>query len=169
MAQQKKKDTTARDIRRKVDQVKKYIDQLKELGVESCFCYISTKTGGVFTYGHPSLRDTFNQGYDGARMKFEEVNSGVDQDYVLPRLPVPVREMNGPTVKTAVTNLMKDLGISFSGPKPAWWPCAVQFINPWKTTDRAGTIILADVVLLCMYMCDCELDCVTCTSLVCKS
>ena len=34
--------------------------------------------------------------------------------YTLPRLSVPVDEMNVPPVKTVTTNLAKDLGISFN-------------------------------------------------------
>ena len=31
-----------------IEQYKKYVNQLQDLGVESCFCHILAKTGGVF-------------------------------------------------------------------------------------------------------------------------
>ena len=62
MAQQmKKKDTTARDITRKLKQIKKYVDELQVLGVKQCYVYTSTRTGGLYVYGHQEFASVFQQ------------------------------------------------------------------------------------------------------------
>ena len=154
MAQQRKKDTTARDIKRKIEQVKKYVDQLQDLGVESCFCHISARTGGVFAYGHSTLRDVISKSAEDIVSKMEchdhrPSTNDRRQAFTLPRLPVPVDEMNAPTVKTVMTNLTKDLGISFKGPCPSWWPELVRFCLPWKGADRACEFTGSKTQTLC--------------------
>ncbi len=108
--------------------------------MESCFCYTSTKTGVIFAHGNPRLHDVFpaQAANITGHMDFLETGGRDKENYILPRLPVPVKEMNGPMLKTVVINLGKDLGVSFKDTQPTWWPEQVPFCNPWKGRDNFG-------------------------------
>ena len=59
----------------------------------------------------------------------------VKETYILPKLPGPLDVMNTLTIKSVICNLVRDLNLGQSGPKPEWWPPFVPFQSPWKTTD----------------------------------
>ena len=88
MAQQmKKKDTTARDITRKLKQIKKYVDELQVLGVKQCYVYTSTHTGGLYVYGlyvygHQEFASVFQQHHLEATASMSGSND-VRETYIL--------------------------------------------------------------------------------------
>ena len=57
-----------------------------------------------------------------------------ESSYLLPRLPVLLLKMNAPTVKMIFTNIPLDLGLSFNGLPPSWWP-HLHYRAPWKNSD----------------------------------
>ena len=74
-----------------------------------------------YLYGHPTLRKVISKSTEDIVSKTEcddhqPSANHQHQAYTLPRLPVPVDEMNAPAVKTVMTYLAKDLGISFKHP-----------------------------------------------------
>lgn len=120
MPQQHKKDTTAQDIKRKSNSIKNMSTNCKILVWKAVFVIYWQKLE-EYLYGHPTLRKVISKSAEDIVSKIEcdDHQPSVDhqrQAYTLPRLPVPVDEMNAPTVKTVMTYLAKDLGISFKHP-----------------------------------------------------
>ena len=62
--QQKKKDTTSRDIARKLKQIKKYVDELQHLGGRQCYVYSCTRTGGLQVYGQHEFCVVFRKHHE---------------------------------------------------------------------------------------------------------
>ena len=124
-----RKDTTARDIKRKLDMVKKYINQLQDLGVESCFAYTSRRTGGIFAYVHSTLQGAFIRRIADSEQCLLHLQCK-ESSYLLPRLPVLLSKMNAPTIKMVLTNITRDLGLSFNGPPPSWWSHLLPYRAP---------------------------------------
>ena len=139
MAQQiKKKNTTARDITRKLKQIKKYV---QVLGVKQCYVYTSTCTGCLYVYDHQQFASVFQHHLEATASMSGSDN--VRETYILSKLPRPLKEMSTLTVKSAICNLVRDLNIDWNGPRPDWWPCLVPF---QRTTEyKTGKLTLVAI------------------------
>ena len=108
MSQQyKKKDTTARDITRKLKQIKKYVDELDALGVKQCCVYTSSRTGGLYVYGHEEFASVFKKHQSEAVENVFSADQGhaLKESYILPKLPAPVDSINTLTIKSSFATL----------------------------------------------------------------
>ena len=128
---ERKINNSARDIKRKIELVKKACAKLKELGVSMGVAYSAARTNGLYLFGDHRITRVIDLHRDEILLNDEWMDdsdhdeSGTDgqvQPFILPPLPAPLHQLNGLTLKTMLTGVVKDLGLTWQSDKPSWWP-----------------------------------------------
>ena len=129
-----KSKMASRDMKRRVDVITKKIKDLDELGVPCVFVYATPWTGGLHVFGDDRMTSTVRDHKDEylQKLKTSPTESTSEKpDFILPRLPQPISEMNGRTLTSLIVGLAKDLDIKWTeAEKPTYWPDNVPFVHP---------------------------------------
>lgn len=135
----------ARDIKRRLEVIQKKMTDLQELGVPCAFCYTSMRnTGTLFTMGNSAITQVIEGCRDGILQQLSEqpgerevqliqgelLSEGKEIHMVLPPLPAPLEELGLYDLKGLVVGIIKDLGLKWTDPKPAFWPEDVPYQYP---------------------------------------
>jgi len=117
----------------------KKCSELKELGVSVAVFYSSRKVNGIQYFGDRRYTDVVEKHKDDILLNPAWYNDSDDEDdntiqrqpkLLLPPLPCKLDCMNGITLRSAIAGLIKDLGLSWSSPKPCWWPSEFPYRHP---------------------------------------
>ena len=140
----------ARDIKRRLEVIQKKMADLQELGVPCAFCYTSMRnTGTLFTMGNTAMTQVIESCRDAILQQLSEQPSVADVQpvvgvptaeareihMVLPPLPAPLEELSLYDLKALVVGIIKDLGLKWTEPKPAFWPDDVPYQYPRSAPD----------------------------------
>ena len=130
-------DTTARDVKRKLAQIRKYVEQLAELDMPVGVAYGSRKTGGLCVFGDQRITGVISKHameiIESKEWFSTTTGSTVPDTLSLPKLPKPWSKINAPTVKAILVGVVKDLGLPWEEDcRPEWWPEDVPFQHPRK-------------------------------------
>ncbi len=147
---EKKTNNDARDIKRKLDVIKKKCAELKELGVSIAVVYSTTKTNGLFLLGDTRITNIIEAHKEDILLNpawSEEVQEQDDPQraIIIPPLPGPLHELNGVTLKSIIVGVVKDLGLSWSSAKPHRWPNELPFQHPRTAPEDYHGKLLAKV------------------------
>ena len=112
----KRYDTTARDVKRKLAQIRKYVEQLAELDVPVGVAYGSRKTGGLCVFGDQRITGVISKHateiIESKEWFSTTTGSTVPDTLSLPKLPKPWSKINAPTVvKAILVGVVQDLGL----------------------------------------------------------
>ena len=141
---EKKCNTTARDVKRRLEVITTKMEDLKKLGVPCAFVHVSYWSGGLYVTGDPKITGVI-QGQ--AQKILDELNScdeNQDEDeetthhsnISFPSLPAPLQELNRRTLECILCKITKDLKVNWSGDPPHWWPSNIMFCHPRKTPSN---------------------------------
>ena len=130
-----------RDCKRRVDVISKKIKELGEMGVPAAFCYIAPWSGGVFMVGDSRITDVYRGSSKNLLQRLAQDNASQPDSQpakhiCLPKLPGPLKELNGPMLKSMVTAIAKDMRFSWSGERPDFWPEDIPFTNPRQVPEN---------------------------------
>ena len=147
MATKRTINNESRDVKRKLGIIQKKTAELKELGVSVAVFYSSRKINGIQYFGDRRYTDVVDKHKDEILLNpawYNDNDSDDDEDdgaigqpkLLLPPLPCKLEHMNGITLRSAIAGLIKDLGLSWSSPKPCWWPAEIPYRHPKLPPDN---------------------------------
>ena len=105
---EKKSNTTARDIKRRLEVITTKMEDLKKLGVPCAFVHVSYWSGGLLVYGDPNITGII---LGQAQEMLDELNSCDENkeeeeaahdhhsSFRFPSLPAPLQELNRRTLE----------------------------------------------------------------------
>lgn len=132
-------NNNARDVKRRIDQIQKKCAELKSLGVAIGVAYSSHKTNGLYVFGDRRITKVIEKYKDDilldADWMEEDDEEHCEPSVILPPLPAKVEQLNSVTKKALIRGLIKDLGLKWSAPTPAWWPEDVPYRNVTTPPD----------------------------------
>ena len=124
-------NNSARDIKRRLEQVTKKCDELKALGVQIAVVYSTSKTNGLYVLGDPRITQVIEEHKDEILMNPDWMDDDQETSHttamILAPLPAKLSILNGLTMKCFIRGMMKDLKLSWKSKKPVWWPSNIQF------------------------------------------
>ena len=140
---EKKCNTKARDIKRRIEVVKGKMKDLQAMGLPCAFCFVAPWSGGLVFNGDARFTNVMA---DMAEKLMAAIGEKEDQcsgkEIILGPLPGPLLDLNLRTLQSIVIAICKDLQVDWSGVVPQWWPKDVPFCNPRVTPPTyRGTYI----------------------------
>ena len=120
---EKKCNTKARDIKRRIEVMKGKMKGLQALGLPCAFCYVAPWSGGLVFNGNARFTNVMADMAEqlmAANGEKEDQSSG--KEIIL--------GLNLRTLQIIVTAICKDLQVDWSGVLPQCWPKDVPFAAP---------------------------------------
>ena len=130
MAANRKINNDARDVKRKLDVISKKCQELGQLGVAIGFAYSSMKTNSLNVFGDKRITRVIEAHKEEILLSsdwMEEEIEITNPSILLAPLPDKLCYLNGLTMKSIIRGILKDTGITWSSPKPTWWPDDIPF------------------------------------------
>lgn len=140
----RKINNDARDIKRRLDVTSKKCKEVRQFGIAIGVAYSTTKTNNLNVFGDKRITKVIEEHKDEILLSCdwmeEDVESLDSLCVLLAPLPDKLCYLNGLTIKALIGGILKDLGITWSSPKPVWWPDKVPFQNVMTPpADYEGT------------------------------
>ncbi len=119
--------------------IKKKVQDLQEMGVPCSFCYCTPWTGGLYITGDQRIGREVKAITNRILRSLEEREENDEEEgerdkpmavFQLPRLKVPLRELNQRTLVSMLIGIAKDSRLRWDGDQPRWWPDGIPFVHP---------------------------------------
>lgn len=134
----------SRDAKRRIEVIKKKLQDLQEMGVPCSFCYCTPWTGGLYITGDQRIGREVKAITNRILASLEEEEEaeerageeeGGERDrpmavFQLPRLKVPLEDLNQRTLVSMLVGIAKDIRLRWDGEQPRWWPDGIPFVHP---------------------------------------
>ncbi len=127
----------SRDAKRRIEVIKKKLQDLQEMGVPCSFCYCTPWTRGLYIAGDQrigrevkSITNRILRSLEEEEGKKEEEGDKAMAVFQLPRLKAPLRDLNQRALVSMLVGIAKDVRLRWDGERPKWWLGGIPFVHP---------------------------------------